>query len=66
VPQGGYLRSELTARLGDERRAATLRVSNPFDVAGTRYGIGSPYQLSEPRSIPVRPLTVRLTFDAAF
>jgi len=66
VPQGGYLRSELTARLGDERRAATLRISNPLDEAGIRYGIGSPYQLSEPQIIPVRPLTVRLSFDAAF
>jgi len=66
VPQGGYLRSELTARLGDDRRAATLRLSNPFDTAGIRYGIGSPYQLSEPQAVPVRPLTVRLTFDAAF
>jgi outer membrane receptor protein involved in Fe transport len=66
VPQGGYLRSELTARLGDERRAATLRLSNPFDAAGIRYGIGSPYQLSEPQAVPVRPLTIRLTFDAAF
>lgn len=66
VPQGGYLRSELTARLGDERRAATLRLSNPFDTAGIRYGIGSPYQLSQPQAVPVRPLTLRLTFDAAF
>lgn len=66
VPQGGYLRTELTARLGDERRAATLRISNPFDQAGIRYGIGSPYQLSEPQIVPVRPLTVRLSFEAAF
>ena len=66
VPQGGYLRSELTARLGDDRRAVTLRLSNPFDTRGIRYGIGSPYQLSEPQAVPVRPLTVRLTFDAAF
>ncbi len=66
VPQGGYLRSELTARLGDERRAVTVRLSNPFDTTGIRYGIGSPYQLSEPQAVPVRPLTLRLTFDAAF
>ncbi|RZJ42338.1 MAG: hypothetical protein EON86_07675 [Brevundimonas sp.] len=66
VPQGGYLRSELTARLGDERAAAVLRISNPFDTRGIRYGIGSPYQLSEPQAVPVRPLTVRLTFEAAF
>lgn len=66
VPQGGYVRSELTARLGDERRAATLRISNPLNQEGVRYGIGSPYQLSSPQAVPVRPLTVRLAFEAAF
>jgi len=66
VPQGGYLRTELTARLGGDRRAATLRISNPLNVAEARYGIGSPYQLSEPQIVPVRPLTVRLTFESAF
>lgn len=66
VPQGGYLRTELTARLGDERRAATLRISNPLDASGIRYGIGSPYQLSEPQAVPVRPLTIRLAFEASF
>ena len=66
VPQGGYLRSELTARLGDDRRAATLRVSNPFNTEGVRYGIGSPYRLFQSQPIPVQPLTVRLTFEAAF
>lgn len=66
VPQGGYLRTELTARLGDERRAATLRISNPLDSSGIRYGIGSPYQLSEPQTVPVRPLTIRLAFEASF
>ncbi len=66
VPHGGYLRSELTARLGGARQSATLRISNPFDTAGIRYGIGSPYQLYEPQAVPVRPLSIRLTFDAAF
>ncbi|GAA0200693.1 hypothetical protein GCM10009081_14810 [Brevundimonas nasdae] len=66
VPQGGYLLSALTARLGDDRRAFTLRVSNPMDVTGIRYGIGSPYQLSQPQAVPLRPLTVRLGFEATF
>lgn len=66
VPQGGYLRSELTARLGDDRRAAILRISNPLNEDGVRYGIGSPYQLATPQAVPVRPLTVRLSFEAAF
>ncbi len=66
APQGGYLRTELTARLGDDRRAATLRISNPFDSTGYRYGIGSPYQLAERQAVPVRPLTIRLAYEAAF
>ena len=66
VPHGGYLGTELTARLGGDRRAAILRIANPFDITGVRYGIGSPYQLSEPQIVPVRPLTVRLSFEAAF
>ena len=66
VPQGGYMRSELTARLGDDRRAATLRISNPLNQEGVRYGIGSPYQLASPQAVPVRPLTVRIAFEAAF
>nr|WP_314438468.1 TonB-dependent receptor [uncultured Brevundimonas sp.] len=66
VPQGGYLLTALTARLGDDHRAFTLRITNPMDVAGIRYGIGSPYQLSQPQVAPLRPLTVRLGFEAAF
>jgi iron complex outermembrane receptor protein len=64
--QGGYIRTELTARLGDERRALSLRVSNPLDAAAVRYGIGSPYQLYDPQAVPLRPLTVRLGFETAF
>lgn len=66
VPQGGYVRTELTARLGSTQRAFSLRVSNPFDVQATRYGIGSPYRLFDPQAVPLRPLTVRLGFEAAF
>lgn len=66
VPQGGYLQTDLTARLGGEGRAWTLRVSNPLDGGGIRYGIGSPYQLSELQVVPVRPLSVRIGFEASF
>jgi iron complex outermembrane recepter protein len=66
VPQGGYLRTELTARLGPPDRAFSLRISNPLDVQATRYGIGSPYRLFDPQAVPLRPLTVRLGFEAAF
>ncbi len=66
VPQGGYLRTELTARLGSPQRAFSLRISNPFDIQATRYGIGSPYRLFDPQAVPLRPLSVRLGFEAAF
>lgn len=64
--QGGYLRADLVARWGDERRAWALRLSNPHGADGVRYGMGSPYQLGDPRVVPVRPLTLRLGFETAF
>lgn len=66
VVQGGYVRADLAARLGGEAYAWTLRVSNPLDAEAVRYGVGSPYQLSDPQGAPLRPLTVRLGFEAAF
>nr|WP_246328915.1 TonB-dependent receptor [Brevundimonas lenta] len=66
VAQGDYVLMDLAARLGDERAAWSLRISNPFDAGGIRYGVGSPYQLSEPQGAPLRPMTVRLGFEAAF
>lgn len=66
VEQGGYVRAEFTARLGDDRRAATLSISNPFNETATRFGLSSPYSLLDPQVAPLRPLTVRLGFDAAF
>jgi hypothetical protein len=66
VPQGGYLKSDVTVRWGDERGAISLNISNPLDISATRYGIGSPYQLDRRTVTPLRPLTVRLGFDVAF
>lgn len=66
TPQGGYLDADATVRLGDERRALILGVSNLFDVEATRFGIGSPYRLSDPYVAPVRPLTVTIGVEARF
>lgn len=66
MPQGGYLNGELSARLGDERRALVLSISNPLDVSATRFSVGSPYRLTDPHVVPVRPLTLRLGFEASF
>lgn len=66
VVQGGYWRSDLQARWGDDRMAVVLRISNPMDVWAIRYGVGSPYQLDTPQGAPLRPLTLRLGFEASF
>lgn len=66
TPQGGYVDAELTARLGDDRGALVLSVSNPFDVSAARFGLGSPYRLTDGHVAPVRPLSVRLGFEASF
>lgn len=66
VVQGGYWRADLQARWGDDRGAVVLRISNPMDAWAIRYGVGSPYQLSSPQGAPLRPLTLRLGFEAAF
>lgn len=66
VEQGGYLRTELTARLGRAGRAISLKISNPFDVSATRYGIGTPYRLYERQAVPLRPLSLRLGLDLSF
>ena len=66
VIQGGYWRADLQARWGDEHRAVVLRVSNPMDAWAIRYGVGSPYQLHDPQGAPLRPLTLRLGFEASF
>ncbi|MNX43156.1 TonB-dependent Receptor Plug Domain protein [compost metagenome] len=66
VIQGGYWRADLQARWGDERGAVVLRISNPMDEWAIRYGVGSPYQLNLPQGAPLRPLTLRLGFEASF
>lgn len=66
LDQGGYLRVDLGARVGGDHRAVTMRVTNATNEAAIRYGVGSPYQLSEPQGAPLRPLTFRLSYEATF
>lgn len=66
TPQGGYLKLDLSARLGGDRRALTLDISNALDEDAVEFGLGSPYQLSLPRISPLRPVTARIGFFAAF
>lgn len=66
TPQGGYLNTDLSLRLGDDRRSIVLQASNLLDVNATRFGIGSLYRLSESYVAPVRPRTLQIGFEARF
>lgn len=64
--QGDYVDSGLTARLGRERMGVTLGVTNLADTAGNRFALGTPFAVGRDQVTPLRPLTVRLGFDASF
>lgn len=64
--QGDYLDSGLTARLGRDGLGVTLGLSNLADTAGNRFALGTPFAIGRDQITPLRPLTVRLGFDASF
>lgn len=64
--QGDYLDSGLTARIGRDGLGVTLGVSNLADTAGNRFALGTPFAIGRDQITPLRPLTVRLGFDAWF
>jgi outer membrane receptor protein involved in Fe transport len=64
--QGDYLDSGLTMRLGRERAGLALTATNLFDTRGNRFALGTPFTVGREQVTPLRPLTVRLGFDAAF
>lgn len=64
--QGDYLDSGLTARLGRQGLGVTLGVSNLADTVGNRFALGTPFAVGRDQITPLRPLTVRLGFDASF
>lgn len=64
--QGDYLDSALIARIGRDGLGVTLGVTNLSDTAGNRFALGTPFAIGRDQVTPLRPLTVRLGFDAAF
>lgn len=64
--QGGYSDTELSLRLGNDRRALTLSLANPLDIRGNRLSFANPYRLFDPQFIPLRPATFRLGWEARF
>lgn len=64
--QGDYLDSGLTLRLGNDTWGASLGATNLFDVHGNRFSLGTPFVVGREQVTPLRPLTLRLGFDAKF
>ncbi|MFM5885587.1 MAG: TonB-dependent receptor [Novosphingobium sp.] len=64
--QGDYLETGATVRIGTAAQGATLSITNIPDVTGNRFALGTPFAIGRNQVTPLRPLTVRLGFDARF
>lgn len=65
--QGNYLDSGLAMRLGNEARGLSLTLTNPFDVRGNRFALGTPFSaLSDGFITPLRPRSLRVAIDVAY
>jgi outer membrane receptor protein involved in Fe transport len=65
-PQGDYLDSGVTVRVGRERYGLSLGVTNIADVQGNRFALGTPFAIGREQITPLQPRTMRLGFDASF
>jgi outer membrane receptor protein involved in Fe transport len=65
-PQGDYLDSGVTARVGRDHCGVSLTVTNLADAKGNRFALGTPFAVGRDQITPLQPRTVRLGFDAAF
>ena len=67
VSQGGYVESNVGARLSYGKAGLSLDITNLADVRGNRFAFGNPFGLADRNQItPLRPRTVRLGLDASF
>lgn len=66
-PQGDYVDTALTARVGWERFGVTLGMTNLLDSQGNRFSLGSPFDLFRGDAItPLKPRTIRIGIDTRF
>ena len=65
-PQGDYLDSGITARVGRSNYGISLTVTNLADTKGNRFALGTPFAVGRDQITPLQPRTVRLGFDASF
>ncbi len=65
-PQGDYLDTGVTVRIGRDDFGVTLGVSNLTDAEGNRFALGTPFATGRDQVTPLRPRTIRLGLDASF
>lgn len=65
-PQGNYLDSGLTVRVGRPDLGLTLGITNLTDEVGNRFALGTPFAIGRDQITPLRPRAVRLGLDATF
>ncbi len=65
-PQGDYLDTGLTFRVGHDRLGVTLGLTNLTDEEGNRFALGTPFAVGRGQITPLRPRTIRIGLDAAF
>ena len=65
-PQGNYLDTGLTVRIGREDIGVTLGLTNLLDQEGNRFALGTPFAVGRDQITPLRPRTLRIGLDAAF
>lgn len=65
-PQGNYLDSGVSLRIGREGLGLTLGVTNLADERGNRFSLGTPFSVGREQVTPLRPRTLRLGLDASF
>jgi len=65
--QGDYLDTGLEFRIGTNKRAVTLSLTNLLDARGNRFALGSPFLVRNGNQItPLQPPSLRIGFDLAF
>ncbi|WP_162527194.1 TonB-dependent receptor [Sphingomonas solaris] len=67
IVQGHYVDTSAVARIGTARFGVTATLSNLLDARGDRFALGNPFDVASGRqTVPLRPRTIRIGFDARF
>jgi outer membrane receptor protein involved in Fe transport len=65
--QGDYVDSGLAARYGNGRRGLSLTLTNPLNVRGNMFALGTPFIPDNGGYLtPLRPRTLRLALDLSY